>query len=143
VIVNGINMPSDRADLLSRLVALEIPPIQAEDRVPESKFWEEFGKDRGILLGAYFDIRSGVLRHRKPLGWAPRLSDWDELASALYEHMGWGRDMFKLDYDLVEGGQHDSALESAADLRLVGQPHALGRAVGVRRKGRRDHGAPI
>jgi hypothetical protein len=62
VIVNGINMPSDRADLLSRFVALEVPPIEAEDCVPESKFWEEFGKDRGILLGAYFDIRSGVLR---------------------------------------------------------------------------------
>jgi hypothetical protein len=53
-----------------------------------------------------------VLRHRKPLDWAPRLSDWGELASALYEYMGWGRDIFRLDYGYVEGGQHDAALES-------------------------------
>lgn len=49
--------------------------------------------------------------------WRPRLSDWDELASALYEHMGWGRDTFELDYGYVEGGQHDAALDS-----LTGAP---------------------
>jgi hypothetical protein len=37
----------------------------------------------------------------------------------MYEHLGWGRDMFKLDYSLVEGKQHDDALES-----LVGE-HVL------------------
>jgi hypothetical protein len=52
-----------------------------------------------------------LLRHRKPLDWAPRLSDWGELASALYEYMGWGRDMFSLGYGYVEGGQHDAALD--------------------------------
>jgi hypothetical protein len=55
-----------------------------------------------------------VLRHCKPLDWAPRLSDWGELASALYEYRGWGRDIFRLDYGYVEGGQHDAALESLA-----------------------------
>jgi hypothetical protein len=111
VIVNGINMPSDRADLLSRFVALEVPLIEDEDRVSESRFWEEFEVNRGKLLGAFFDILSGVLRHRAPLGWAPRLSDWDELASAMYEHLGWGRDLYRLDYDLVEDKQHDDALD--------------------------------
>jgi len=111
VIVNGINVPSEKADLLSRFVALEVPPIEPEERVTESKFWEDFEEDRGKLLGAYFDIISGVLRHRKPLGWAPRLSDWGVLSSAMYEHLGWGRDMFKLDYEVVEGKQHDDALD--------------------------------
>jgi len=119
VIVNGINVPSEKADLLSRFVALEVPPIEPEERVTESKFWEDFEEERGKLLGAYFDILSGVLRHRKPLGWAPRLSDWGVLASAMYEHLGWGRDMFKLDYEVVEGKQHDDALEG-----LVGE-HVL------------------
>ena len=111
VIVNGINFPSEKADLLSRFVALEVPPIEAEDRVTESEFWESFEAERGKLLGAFFDILSGVLRNRKPLGWAPRLSDWGVLASAMYEHLGWGRDMFKLDYEVVEGKQHDDALD--------------------------------
>jgi hypothetical protein len=119
VIVNGINVPSEKADLLSRFVALEVPPIEPEERVTESKFWEEFEAERGKLLGAFFDILSGTLRNRKPLGWAPRLSDWGVLASAMYEHLGWGRDMFKLDYEVVEGKQHDNALEG-----LVGE-HVL------------------
>jgi hypothetical protein len=55
-----------------------------------------------------------VLRHCKPLDWAPRLSDWGELASALYEYRGWGRDIFRLDYGYVEGGQHDAALDGLA-----------------------------
>jgi len=114
VIVNGINIPSDRADLLSRFVALEVPPIEPEERVTESRFWEEFEDERGKLLGAFFDMLSGVLRLRRPLGWAPRLSDWGELASALYEHLGWGRDLFELDYGHVEGGQHEAALEALA-----------------------------
>jgi hypothetical protein len=75
VIANGINVPSEKADLLSRFVALEVPPIEPEERVTESKFWESFEKERGKLLGAFFDLFSGVLRHRKPLGWAPRLFD--------------------------------------------------------------------
>jgi hypothetical protein len=119
VIVNGINVPSEKADLLSRFVALALPSIEPEERVTESKFWEEFEEDRGKLLRAFFGLLSGVLRHRKPLGWAPRLSDWGELASAMYEHMGWGRDLFKLDYEVVEGKQHDDALEG-----LVGE-HVL------------------
>jgi hypothetical protein len=119
VITNGINVPSEKADLLSRFVALEIPPIEPEDRVTQSEFWESFEAERGKLLGAFFDILSGVLRHRKPLGWAPRLSDWGVLASALYEYLGWGRDMFRLDYEVVEGKQHEDALEG-----LVGE-HVL------------------
>jgi hypothetical protein len=29
----------------------------------------------------------------------------------MYEHLGWGRDLFKLDYEVVEGKQHDDALD--------------------------------
>jgi hypothetical protein len=94
--------------------AKSCPPIGAS-----SKFWEEFEEERGKLLGAFFNLLSAVLRHRKPLGWAPRLSDWGVLASAMYEHLGWGRDIFKLDYEVVEGKQHDDALEG-----LVGE-HVL------------------
>jgi hypothetical protein len=47
------------------------------------------------------------------------MSDWGELASAMYEHLGWGRDMFKLDYNLVEGGQHEAALDSLAGAHIL------------------------
>jgi hypothetical protein len=90
VIVNGINVPSDRADLLSRFVSIEVPAISEEERISEADFWDSFKADRGKLLGAFFDILSGVLRNRQPVDWRPRMSDWGELASALYEYMGWG-----------------------------------------------------
>ena len=65
-----------------------------------------------MLLGVFFDILSGVLGHRKPVEWRPRMSDyWGELASALYEHMGWGRDTFTFDHEQVEVKQHDVALD--------------------------------
>jgi hypothetical protein len=44
---------------------------------------------------------------------------WGELASALYEHMGWGRDLFKLDHEQVEFKQHDAALESITGAALM------------------------
>ena len=119
VIVNGINIPSDRADLLSRFVAIEVPAISSEERISEAEFCASFERDRSKLLGAYFDIVSGVLRNRKPVSWRPRMSDWGELASALYEYMGWGRDMFKLDHDQVELKQHDAALESIVGTALM------------------------
>jgi len=111
-IVNGINVSSVRADLLSRFVSIEVPAISEEDRISEAEFWAGFERERGKLLGAFFDIVSGVLRHRQPVTWRPRMSDWSELASALYEYMGWGRDMFKLDHEQIELKQHDAALES-------------------------------
>ena len=38
VIVNGINVPSDRAVLLSRFVSIEVPAIRAEERISEAEF---------------------------------------------------------------------------------------------------------
>jgi hypothetical protein len=38
VIVNGINVPSDRAVLLSRFVSIEVPAISAEERISESHY---------------------------------------------------------------------------------------------------------
>jgi hypothetical protein len=38
VIVNGINVPSDRVDLLSRFVSIEVPAISAEERISESHY---------------------------------------------------------------------------------------------------------
>jgi hypothetical protein len=119
VIVNGINVPSDRADLLSRFVAIEVPPISEEERISEAEFRASFERERGKLLGAFFDILSGVLRNRKPVDWRPRMPNWGELASALYDYMGWGRDLFKLDHDQVELKQHEAALESVVGEALL------------------------
>jgi hypothetical protein len=101
VIVNGINVPSEKADLLSRFVAVEVLPISADERLSESQFWAEFEADR------------------KPVAWRPRMSDWGELASALYDYLGWGRERVMLDNQQVKIKQHDAALDSITGTALV------------------------
>ncbi len=119
VVLNGINIPSDRPDLLQRTVTVEVPPISAADRIPEAAFWEEFYRERGKLLGVVFDLISGVLRHHAALRERPRMADWAEIASALYAHLGWTRMQFKRDWDLAESVQNDTALDSIVGAALV------------------------
>lgn len=47
------------------------------------------------------------------------MADWAEIASALYEYAGWGRQQFKLDWQSVEQGQNESALEGSPVASLV------------------------
>jgi hypothetical protein len=95
VVLNGINIPSDRPDLLERTVIVEVPDIRPEERETEHDFWTNFEEKRGVLLGVVFDLISGVLRNLRPLERRPRIADWSDYASALYAHTGWGRDQFQ------------------------------------------------
>ena len=65
-----------------------------------------------MLLGVVFDLISGVLRNLRPLERRPRMADWSDYASALYEHTGWGRGQFQKDWEAEEDRQHETALES-------------------------------
>jgi hypothetical protein len=119
VVLNGINIPSDRPDLLDRTVVVEVPKITAADRMPEAEFWNEFEQERGKLLGVVFDMISGVLRNHAPLKERPRMADWAEIASALYAHLGWTRMQFKRDWALAESVQHNTALDSIVGAAIV------------------------
>jgi hypothetical protein len=61
VIVNGINVPSDRAVLLSRFVSIEVPAIRAEERISEA----EFSGSRGVLPTSAEALRSDPLASGK------------------------------------------------------------------------------
>jgi energy-coupling factor transporter ATP-binding protein EcfA2 len=67
VVLNGINIPSDRPDLLERTLIVEVPDIRPEERETEDDFWTNFEEKRGVLLGVVFDLISGVLRNLRPL----------------------------------------------------------------------------
>jgi hypothetical protein len=118
-ILNGINLPSDRPDLLNRTVIVEVPHIDESSRLPEARFWEEFEFDRGKLLGVVFALISGVLRNLQPLQARPRMADWAEIASALYEHVGWGRKQFATDWRTAEEQQYDTALDGVVGEALM------------------------
>jgi hypothetical protein len=106
VLINGINVPTDRPDLLDRCVPVELKRVPKSRRRPESAIWAEFGALHPELLGAVFDALAAALRLRAPLQETPRMADWSELAAAVYEHMGWGRERFQNDWSVVEEQQN-------------------------------------
>lgn len=119
LILNGINLASEQADLLDRSVVIEAPAISATERFTESEFWAKFERERGKLLGVIFDLVSGVLKHRAPLVEKPRMADWAEITSAMYEYAGWGREQFRQDWQVVERGQNESALEGSPAAQAI------------------------
>jgi len=61
VILNGIADLASRPDLADRALVLRLPRIDEHQRKPEAEFWAEFERDLPHILGAVFDVLSGVL----------------------------------------------------------------------------------
>ncbi len=121
VILNAINPPSDRADLLDRSLMLELERIPDYERRSEEELWADFEDKHGRLLDAAFDILSKVLA-KKPdlrLSRRPRLADWGEYAAAVYEVMGWkegeksGAELFLEDWDGIVKVQNQATLDGS------------------------------
>ena len=113
VILNGIDLASNQPDLLDRTLIIETPPIDPASRFTEREFWDGFERDRGKLLGVVFDLISGSLRHHRALDSKPRMADWAEIASAVYEYAGWGRGRFVTDWAATEQEQNSNAVEGS------------------------------
>jgi len=99
IIINGIPTLASRSDLADRSLALVLPRISPEDRMPEAVFWEHFEEKSPRILGLLMDAVSQALRdetevrddamHQK--GQLPRMSDaalWMEAAAPAF---GWER----------------------------------------------------
>jgi hypothetical protein len=91
VLVNGINELPTRADLRDRTVVLELPPIPEERRRDEAEYWSSFEAVYPRLLGALYELVSGVLRElpRVRLKTAPRMADFARICAAVERVMGW------------------------------------------------------
>src|SRR3712207_329469 len=115
VILNGINVPTDRGDVLDRSLVVELERIPDGERKTEEELWERFEAEHPKLLGALFDVLSEAIA-RKPslqLSRRPRLSDWGEYAAAVYEVMGWGAETFLDDWDEVVKVQNQATLDGS------------------------------
>ena len=115
VIINAINVPSDRGDVLDRSVLVELERIPDAKRITEEELWERFEAERPELLGALFGVLAKAIA-RKPslqLSRRPRLADWGEYAAAVYEVMGWGAEQFLSDWDEIIKVQNRSTLDGS------------------------------
>jgi hypothetical protein len=121
VILNGINVPTERGDVLDRSLVVELERIPDGDRNTEEQIWEHFAQEHPRLLGALFDILSKViaLKPSIKLSRRPRLADWGEYAASVYEVMGWGAETFLRDWDEVVKVQNQATLDGSPVAQAV------------------------
>jgi hypothetical protein len=115
VLLNGINVPTDRGDVLDRSLVVELERIPDGKRKTEEELWESFEAQHPELLGAAFNVLANAMA-RKPflkLSRRPRLADWGEYAAAVYEVMGWGAERFLDDWDEIVQVQNQATLDGS------------------------------
>jgi hypothetical protein len=115
VLLNGINVPTDRGDVLDRSLVVELERIPDGERTTEEELWERFEAEHPRLLGALFDVLSKAiaLKPSLKLSRRPRLADWGEYAASVYEVMGWGAEQFLTDWDEVVKVQNQATLDGS------------------------------
>jgi hypothetical protein len=121
VILNGINVPTDRGDVLDRSLVVELERIPDGERKTEEELWESFEAEHPKLLGALFGVLSGAiaLKPSLKLSRRPRLADWGEYAAAVYEVMGWGAERFLDDWAEIVKVQNQSTLDGSPVAQTV------------------------
>jgi hypothetical protein len=84
IMLNGIPDLASRPDLADRALVLRLPGIREDQRKPEAQFWAEFERDAPYILGAVFDVLSGVLDRidHVQLDRTPRMADFARLGVA-------------------------------------------------------------
>jgi hypothetical protein len=115
VILNGINVPTDRGDVLDRSLVVELERIPDGERKTEEELWERFEAEHPKLLGALFNTlaKAIALKPSLKLSRRPRLADWGEYAASVYEVMGWGAETFLKDWDEVVRAQNQATLDGS------------------------------
>jgi hypothetical protein len=121
VLLNGINVPTDRGDVLDRSLVVELERIPDGDRKTEEQIWELFTREHPGLLGALFDVlsRAIALKPSIELSRRPRLADWGEYAASVYEVMGWRAEQFLEDWDEVVKVQNQATLDGSPVAQCV------------------------
>jgi hypothetical protein len=121
VLLNGINVPTDRGDVLDRSLVVELERIPDSERKTEEEMWERFEGEHPELLGSIFDVLAQAISHKPSLKLSrrPRLADWGEYAASVYEVMGWGAETFLKDWDEVVKVQNQATLDGSPVAQAV------------------------
>ena len=90
ICLNGINLVSERPDLLDRSIIIELQRIPESRRMPESEFWKKFDEKLPHILGSIFDTVSKTLAiyptiHPKKLF---RMADFTKAGMAIARALG-------------------------------------------------------
>ena len=91
-VVNGIPDLASRPDLADRAIALTLPAIDEEERIPEQEFWKRFELEGAAsILGVLFDGVSSALKRRDTISLSnlPRMADFAVWVEAASPALGW------------------------------------------------------
>ncbi len=127
VLLNGINVPTDRGDVLDRSLVVELERIPDTARKSEKEVWDGFEREHPRLLGAAFETIANAMRLKPSmeLSRRPRLADWGEYAAAVYQAFGWeedgheGGDLFLKDWKDVVFAQNRAALDGSPAAQAI------------------------
>jgi hypothetical protein len=133
--LTSIKSNLNRADLIERMVIINLVPIDEERRVDEEELWQRFNEVRPKLLGVVLDGLASGLRHRADTkqrlkGRLPRMADFVTWAEAAMLAYGIEPDTFLAAYNEMAGdrfedvAQEDPVASLLADW-LFEQPDGL------------------
>lgn len=135
ILLNGINVPAQRPDLLDRSILIHLNRIPKESRLEERDLWRRFEEVRPKVFGAVLTALSGAMGNvdQVQLTELPRMADWTRWGAAIAEELGFEREDFLSAYAANRKAHHAEALTS----------HPVGQAVlAFMRKRESWEGAP-
>jgi hypothetical protein len=114
-ILNGINVPPQRADLLNRSILMEVRMLRDSQHRHEEDYFREFNEERPELFGAMLDALStamSTIASVKVAGW-PRMADFCRWGCAIAEALGYSQQAFLSAYLENTGIGHDEVIEGS------------------------------
>lgn len=126
IVMNGIADPSQRGDLLDRLMILDLDPIDEDKRISEKEMNQRIEDMRSRILGALLDATVTGLNNVDAVNLAssPRMADFAVWAIACSPVLGWDPEKFMEYYlearttdqkELAEGNRLMRGLEALAN----------------------------
>jgi len=116
VLLNGIDIGVERADLLDRAIVLCLTSIPEECRETDAKLWARFEAVRPSILGSLFDAVACALRRlpETKLSKIPRMADFATWVCAAELALGWPEGSFLDAYRRNRLEANSMALEASS-----------------------------
>lgn len=109
IILNGIEIIPQKADLLERSLLFELKPIPSNKRMTERNFWSKFDNDKAFIMGAIFNTISRAMQIKKTLTLSEthRMSDAYTDMVAISLALGIGKDEFTRIFNANKDALHN------------------------------------
>jgi hypothetical protein len=114
IMLNGIPLLTDRADLADRAVTIHLATLPEDTRQPEDELFAAFEAKRAVILGALLDAVAAALRNLATvkLNRPPRMADFAKWITAAEPGLGWDPSVFLAAYNANRGDVMRGALEA-------------------------------